>query len=343
MGQPLNWGILGTGGIARTFCDAIQHSTRANLIGVASRTPGRADIAKRFPDVEVFPSYKALLTTREIDAVYVATNHSTHVEMAKKAARAGKHIICEKPVGVSLEEARELYDIVKASGVFFMEAYMYRFHPQICRAIDIVKQGQIGDLRFIQAEFGFNMPFNGKHRIYDPDDFGGGLLDAGGYPLSMARLFAGIAVGKPFARPDELQASLTFHAAGVDNLALATLRFPGNILAQISTGINLAHGQVARLYGTKGSLVMTSPWFGGGIRGGVCDLVLTLDGQAPETIKIDDPVWLYEHEINAVADGVAAAQDEPVWPAVTWQDTLENMEWLEKWRDAGMKRNVRQR
>lgn len=336
MGQALNWGILGTGRIARTFCDAIEHSNRANLIGVASRTPGRPDIAERFAGVKVFPCYEAMLASPEIDAVYVSTNHSTHVELAKNAARAGKHIVCEKPVGISLAETRELLEVVREAGVFFMEAFMYRFHPQIGRAIDIVKQRQIGELRFIQAEFGFNLPFSTEHRIYDASDFGGGLLDAGGYPLSMARLFAGVAVGKPFASPDEMQAALTLHEVGVDNLALATLKFPGNVLAQISTGINLAHGQVARLYGTKGNLVITSPWFGGGAHGGTCDLILTLDGQAPKTITVEDQVWLYEHEVNAVTDGVAAGQVEPNWPAVTWQDTLENITWLEKWHDAGM-------
>lgn len=336
MGQALNWGILGTGRIARTFCDAIEHSDRANLIGVASRTPDRPDIAERFPGVKVFSSYGEMLASTDIDAVYVSTNHSTHVELAKSAARAGKHIVCEKPVGISAAETRELLHVVKEAGVFFMEAFMYRFHPQISRAIDIVKQGEIGELRFIQAEFGFNLPFSTGHRIYDANNYGGGLLDAGGYPLSMARLFAGVAVGEPFASPDELQAALTMHEVGVDNLALATMKFPENVLAQISTGINLAHGQVTRLYGTKGNLVITSPWFGGGIQGGACDLILKLDGQAPKTITVEDEVWLYEHEVDAVTDGVATGQVEPNWPSVTWQDTLENITWLEKWHKAGM-------
>jgi predicted dehydrogenase len=137
-----------------------------------------------------------------------------------------------------------------------MEAFMYRFHPQIAQAIQLVRDGRIGDLRFIQAEFSFNLPFTPAHRIYDARDYGGGTLDAGGYPLSIARLFAGVASGKPFSEPVSLRASATLHDVGVDNLALAILRFPNDVLAEISTGINVEHGQVTRLYGTKGSLII---------------------------------------------------------------------------------------
>ena len=337
MNKPINWGILGTGIIARTFANAIEKSDRAHLSGVASRTPGRSDIVERFPGVRVFDGYDTMLESSEVEAVYISTNHSSHVDLAIRAAKAGKHIVCEKPVGISLAEAQELFDVIKTSDVFFMEAFMYRFHPQIMRAIDIVESGQIGQLRLIQAEFGFNLPFNPSHRIYNPKDHGGGLMDAGGYPLSMARLFAGVGRGKSFANPIELQGMTTLHETGVDNLALATLRFPEDIIAQISTGINMAHGQVTRLYGTKGNLKILSPWFGGGIEGGRSELVLTLDKQAPETLQIDDPVWLYEHEVNALIDGVSRGEREPHWPAMSWADSLGNMKWLEIWHRSGQR------
>jgi predicted dehydrogenase len=157
------------------------------------------------------------------------------------------------------------------------------------------------------------------------------VLDAGGYPMSMARLFAGVAQGAPFANPESIQAMATFHESGVDNLALATLRFGGDVLAQISTGISMKHGQVARLFGTSGSLVIRSPWFGGGIRGGRCELELTVEGEEPRTITIDDDVWLYEHEVDALTDGVAGERTEPEAPAMTWADSLGNMAALERW------------
>jgi len=332
MSTVLNWAILGSGRIAGVFAEAIKHSSRANLVSIASRTPDRADLAERFGNLPVL-SYDAAIASPEIDAVYIAVNHADHVGLARKAARAGKHIVCEKPVGVSLAEVEDLFKIVGEAKVFFMEAFMYRFHPQIQRAIDIVSAGTIGELRFIQAEYGFSRPFSGYsgHRLYRRDAYGGAVLDAGGYPMSMARLFAGIAQGAPFADPEALQAVATFHEVGVDTLALATLRFPGDVLAQISTGIAMQHGQVARLYGSHGNLVIRSPWFGGGIHGGRCDLVLTLDGEEARTIPIDDEVWLYEHEVNALTDGVAAGRTEPEAPAMTWADTLGNMAALEWW------------
>jgi predicted dehydrogenase len=329
MSTTLNWGILGSGRIARVFADAIEHSGRARLVAVSSRTPDRADIAERFRDIPVL-SYDALLASAEIDAVYIAVNHAGHVELARKAAQAGKHIVCEKPVGVSLAEVEDMFAVIAQSNVFFMEAFMYRFHPQIQRAIDIVRAGTIGQVRFIQAEYGFSRPFSG-HRLYRPHEYGGGVLDAGGYPMSMVRLFAGVAQGASFANPEALQAMAAFHEVGVDILALATLRFPGDILAQISTGISMKHGQIARLYGTSGNLVIHSPWFGGGIHGGRCDLTLAVEGEDPRTIAVDDDVWLYEHEVNALTDGVAAGRVEPEAPALTWADTLGNMAALERW------------
>lgn len=325
----LNWGLLGSGRIARTFADAIERSDRAQLVAVSSRTPGRPDIAERFPGLPIL-SYEALIALPEIDAVYIAVNHAGHVALARAAARAGKHIVCEKPVGVSLAEVEDMFAVIRESDVFFMEAFMYRFHPQIQRAIDIVRAGTIGDVRLIQAEYGFSRPANG-HRLYRPHEYGGGVLDAGGYPMSMARLFAGVARGAPFANPVSVQSLATFHEVGVDMLALATMRFPGDVLAQISTGIAMKHGQVARLYGTGGHLIIRSPWFGAGIHGGPCELELVVEGEAPRVLAVDDPVWLYEHEVNALTDGVADGRREPEAPAMTWADTLGNMAALERW------------
>ena len=119
MSTPLNWGILGSGRIARTFADAIEHSARARLVAISSRTPDRPDIAARFGGLPVL-SYEALIASPEIDAVYIAVNHAGHVGLAKAAARAGKHIVCEKPVGVSLADVEEMFAVIGESKVFFM-------------------------------------------------------------------------------------------------------------------------------------------------------------------------------------------------------------------------------
>ena len=335
MDRTLNWGVIGSGHIARTFADALEHSSRANFVGVASRTPDRPDIVDRFSGVEIFPSYAALIESARVDAVYIATNHSSHVGLAKQAASAKKHIVCEKPVGISLAETEEMFSVVRDNEVFFMEAFMYRLHPQITAAIELVKSGRIGALKLIQAEFGFKLPYPGDHRIFDASDYGGGTLDAGGYPLSMARLFAGIADGQQFADPISIQSTSTRHESGVDDLAMAILEFPNRVMAQVSTGVRLNFGEIVRLYGTDGSLTIQSPWFGGGVTGGVCNLVISPDGGPEKTIVVNDDVWLYEHEINALTDAVESGRVEPAYPAMSWVDTIGNMTWLEKWSVGG--------
>jgi predicted dehydrogenase len=325
----LRWGILGSGRIARVFADAIEHSGRGTLQAVSTRTPDRPDVAERFGYLPVL-SHESLIASPEIDAVYIAVNHADHVAMAEKAARAGKHIVCEKPVGVSLAEVERMLGVVGDSGVFFMEAFMYRFHPQIRRAIEIVKDGTIGEVRFIQADHGFSRPFS-NHRLYRANEYGGGLLDVGGYPMSIVRLFAGVARGERFANPLSLQGMANFHEVGVDILAVASMQFPGGILAQISAGMAMKHGQVCRIHGTGGSLTIRSPWFGGGIHGGRSQLELAVAGEELQVIEIDDPTWLYEHEVNALTDGVAAGRTEPEAPAMGWADTRGNMAALEWW------------
>ena len=146
-----------------------------------------------------------MLADPDIDAIYIATPHPFHAEWAIKAAEAGKHVLCEKPMALTAFEADAMIHAARKAGTFLGEAFMYRLHPQTERLVELVRTGAIGEVRMIKSSFGFAMPgFQPEHRLFANDLAGGGILDVGGYPVSMARLIAGAAAGKPFAEPDKV-------------------------------------------------------------------------------------------------------------------------------------------
>ncbi len=147
---------------------------------------------ERFPNARIVHGYEALLNESDIDAIYIATPHTGHAEWAIKALRAGKHVLVEKPIGLSAFEAEAIFHEARKAGKFAGEAFMYRFHPQTRRLIELIKEGAIGDLRIIRSSFGFNMGrVQPDHRLFANATAGGGILDVGCYPVSMARLIAG--------------------------------------------------------------------------------------------------------------------------------------------------------
>ncbi|MEK7766115.1 MAG: Gfo/Idh/MocA family oxidoreductase, partial [bacterium] len=156
MTGKLKWGILSTGRIAKTFANGLKTSKTGILMAVGSRTQAAAEaFGKEFGITRCHSSYEALLADSEVQAVYIATPHPGHAEWAIKAAEAGKHILCEKPLGLNYPEAMAIVDAAAEHDVFLMEAFMYRCHPQIAKLVELIKANAIGEVRVVQATFSF--------------------------------------------------------------------------------------------------------------------------------------------------------------------------------------------
>lgn len=188
----------------------------------------------------------------------------------------------------------------------------------------------------IKSSFGFAMPhFMPEHRLYANDLAGGGILDVGGYPVSMARLIAGAAVGGPFAEPDKVVGAAHLGQSGVDEWASALLQFPGGIVAEVSCSVSLNQDNVLRILGTKGRIEVPDFWFAGGDRNvglGKID-VIGSDG-ARQTISVGETRHLYAFEVDAAGDAILAGQQEFAWPGMAWADSLGTLRVLDKWRVA---------
>ncbi|MER8629730.1 aldo/keto reductase [Mesorhizobium opportunistum] len=333
---PIRWGILGPGGIAQAFAGGVAASHTGKLVAIGARNPAKPGLAENFPGARILDGYEALLADPDIDAVYVAVPHPGHAQWAIRAAEAGKHVLCEKPLALTAFEADAMIHAARKAGTFLGEAFMYRLHPQMLKLVELIKSGVIGEIRMIKSSFGFAMPgFMPQHRLYANELAGGGILDVGGYPVSMVRLIAGAAAGKPFIEPDRVVGTAHLGQSGVDEWASALLHFPDGIVAEVSCSISLNQDNVLRILGTKGRIEVPDFWFAGGNRDvglGHID-VIGADGSR-ETISVNEKRHVYSFEVDGAGEAIRAGRQEFAWPGMGWADSLGTLRVLDRWRAA---------
>ncbi len=331
--SPLRWGILSTGRIAGVFAQGVAASKSGRVVAVGSRTPEAAQIfATTHGIARAHGCYEALLADPEVEAVYIATPHPQHAEWVVKAAEAGKHILCEKPMGLNHGEGMVMVQAAREHGVVLMEAFMYRCHPQTSKIVELIRSGALGTVGMVQAAFSFKTDYNPTSRLWANDAGGGGILDVGCYAVSMARLVAGAASGKPFLDPVAVTGAGVLHPeSGADVYAAATLSFANGVIAQVSAGVGLTQENVVRIYGTAGWLLVPSPWVINR-EGGSSKLLLHKPGaSAPEEIVVEGGP-LYALEADAFAAAVRAGLRDV--PQMRTDDTLGNLAALDQWRAA---------
>ncbi|WP_108460113.1 aldo/keto reductase [Devosia naphthalenivorans] len=340
--QKIRWGIIGPGSIAKAFQGGVAGSQHGVLAAIATRDPNKPNLATDFPGARIVHGYDALLADPEIDAVYIAVPHTGHAEWAIKAAEAGKHVLVEKPLALSSFEMDAVFHAHRKAGTFAGEAFMYRLHPQTAKLGELIRSGAIGEVRMIQSSFGFSMgKFQPQHRLFASSLAGGGILDVGGYPVSMARFIAGQAMGKPFADPVKVAGTAKLNAEGTDDWAAAVLTFENGIVAQVSCAVMANLDNVLRIHGSEGRIEVPDFWFAGGDRTkGVGRIDIIKKGHT-ETISVGEERHVYSFEVDAAAQAIFAKRNELAAPGMSWADSLGNARVLDAWRkDAGIEYSV---
>ncbi len=332
--EKLRWGIIGTGAIAGDFATALRDSTKCEVVSAAGSSPEKSRaFAERFGLPRSAESIGALLADRAVDAVYIATPHPMHEAHALLAIDAGRAVLCEKPLTVDAAGAERVIGAARRKGVFLMEAFMYRCHPLVAEVADKLRQGAVGTVRHIRADFGFFAERRPEHRLFNPELAGGAILDIGCYPASFARLVAGLAVGIPFDEPAEVCATGQHGPTGVDELALAQLRFDSGVTAQLACSIHHDLGTGAWVFGDEGVLHIPDPWLPLGDRHGrTTRYRLTTHGRPEQWFEVAAPLATYAIEAELVASMPPGTTEAP-WPAMGWGDTLGNMRLLDRWRE----------
>lgn len=248
----LRWGILSTARIGtRRVIPAILRSETGTVAAIASRNGEKArEVAARFGIPRAHGAYEDLLADPEVDAVYIPLPNSLHKEWTMRAAEAGKHVLCEKPLGLDAAQAQAMVDAVARAGVLLQEAFMYRFHPQIERLVHLVRDGAVGRPWLVRAAFSF--PVRSEEDIRLSRDLGGGgLLDVGCYGVNISRLLLG--------EPEHATAAATYEG-GVDVRLAGLLSFPDGAAALLDCGLRAADRQFCEVVGTEGTITLPRPF-----------------------------------------------------------------------------------
>jgi predicted dehydrogenase len=250
--KALRWGILGCAPIAeRALIPALREARNAELHGLAARDASRARAwAAKHGFAKAYPDYAALLDDPEIDAVYIPLPNHLHALWAVRAAAAGKHVLCEKPMALGASEVRRMIRAADRAGTLLMEAFMYRFHPLFEKALALVRGGSIGEVRFVRGAFTFAYAGASDNYRWDPASGGGALFDVGCYPLSAVRAVLA-------AEPVSVFARARFHPErGVDMSAALILEFPDRRYAHCDCGFESQYQSSLEVVGTDGRLVL---------------------------------------------------------------------------------------
>jgi len=319
MAESLKWGILATGSIARQFAGGLKQSKTGTLVSVGSRSLETAtEFTKKFGG-KPFGSYDEVLADPEVEAVYIATPHHMHYDWTIKCAEAGKAILCEKPFTLNAFEAQRALNEVRKHKVFFMEAFMYRCHPQTLRVKELVDSGAIGKVQVIQAEFGFAAGRDWTNFRASGDLGGGGLMDVGTYCVSFARLLVG-------AEPTRAFYAAEITDKGYDAAGSGALAFPAGVSAHFGTGVHVNLRNDITIYGSEGRIHVPSPWKCSGGK-------VSVERYGHETEHFE--MGSTNDELYAIeADTVAQFLEKKECPYMTLEDTINNLRTLDMLRES---------
>ena len=314
----LRWGILGTGNIAGKFAtDLGKLGGRAILAAVGSRSrPKAVEFAERHQAWRGYPGYQQVLDDPEVDAVYISLPNQEHCRWSLAASAAGKHVLCEKPAGMTAVEVEAMTAAAAQAGTLWLEAFAYRCHPRYARLAELLNNDAIGRPRLAQASFCFDGRALGRPRLWDPAMGGGALMDVGVYPLSLLRLIARFCGDDT---PTAISATGDI-VGGVDHCSAGTLRFPSGLIATWQTAISVQAPSIAHIFGDAGSIEIRAPWR--------CDeptFIIRRPGQADEVVIVDDGEPLYGREALTVARFAGVGQA----PACTWADSIAQAQLLD--------------
>jgi predicted dehydrogenase len=287
----LRWGFLSTARINQALLDPLRTSKRNRLLAVASRSQDKAgEYARKNRVKRAYGSYADLLADPDIDVIYNPLPNHLHAEWTIKAVQAGKHVLCEKPLALSLAEVDAISAAAEKYGKVVVEAFMYRSHPQTLKAREVVASGKLGKVKLVRGSFTFVMTNPDDYR-WKPEMGGGGLWDVGCYPLSCTRLMLGM-------EPLEVFGWQVTGPTGVDEVFAAQMRFPEDVYAQLDCSIKIPYHVFMEIIGDEATLIIPKP-FNPGVKE---TLYLTRGGKV-ETIAVKGRES-YASEVEDMADAI---------------------------------------
>ncbi|HET6594978.1 MAG TPA: Gfo/Idh/MocA family oxidoreductase [Anaerolineales bacterium] len=306
--KVLNWGLLSTARINRALIPPLRASKRNQLVAVASRSQDSADqYAREWKISRAHASYEALLADPEIDVIYNPLPNHLHAEWTIRAVEAGKHVLCEKPLALNVEEVDAIQETARKHGRIVMEGFMYRHHPQTLKVQELMKSGALGTLKLIRGSFSFVLSRGGDVRL-KPEMGGGSIWDIGCYPISYARMVVG-------ANPFEVFGWQVTGPTGIDETFVGQMRFANDVLAQFDSSFVIPFHTFMEIVGSEGTLNVPHPF-----RPATDEKIFLTRGDKTETIKVPGQE-LYIGEVENMADAILLGHE----PRVSLADSRSNV------------------
>ncbi len=296
MTKTLKWGLLSTARINRSLIPPLQVSKRNHLLAVASRSQETADAYAKEKKIErAYGSYESLLADPDIDVIYNPLPNHLHAEWTVKAVEAGKHVLCEKPLALRVEEVDAIRSAAHKHGRVVAEAFMYRHHPQTLKVLEIVRSGSLGTLKLIRGSFSFILSREGDVRL-SPEMGGGSIWDVGCYPISYARAVLG-------EEPLEVFGWQVTGPTGIDETFVGQMRFREDVHVQFDSSFVIPFHSFMEIVGSEGTLNIPRPF-----KPGVNEKIYLTRGDKTETITVKGQE-LYIGEVEDMADAILLGRD----------------------------------
>ena len=308
MDKILNWGLLSTARINRALIPPLRVSKRNRLLAVASRTQESAAMyAREWEIPRAHGTYETLLADPEIDVIYNPLPNHLHAAWTIKAVEAGKHVLCEKPLALNVDEVDAIKDAARKHGRVVMEAFMYRHHPQTLKVQEIVRGGSLGTLKLLRGSFTFFLSRKRDVRL-SLEMGGGSIWDVGCYPISYARILVG-------ENPLEVFGWQVTGPTGVDETFVGQMRFANDIHAQFDSSFVFPFRAFMEIVGSEGKLIIPAPF-----KPGVDEKIHLAQGERTETIEIKGQE-LYLGEVENMADAILLGHE----PRISLDDSRANV------------------
>jgi predicted dehydrogenase len=339
--KQIRWGIIGLGNIASKFAEGFNYAKNAKLFAISSRSEAKLlAFKKKFQihDNYCFTNYNSLLECKDLDIVYIALPHSLHHEWVIKSIEKKKNILVEKPATVNFSQMENIKSNLENKNIFFSEAFMYRYHPQIIKVVDLLKNKVIGNLVSMESFFGFDAlgkkkifgielkkKPNRNYRLYNKELGGGAILDVGCYPVSFSILIASLISKFDFNNIKILNKKKEIGPTGVDMDSFAEINFENNFKSTVGASLIQNLGKKTKIIGTKGELILDDTWAPSNLS------LIRITGENKEIIEIRCHNNIYTYEIEILSKCILENKKEPNFPGMTINETLENMRILDKW------------
>jgi len=339
--KKVNWGIIGLGAIASKFADGFKYSEKATLLGIASKDSNKIKRFKENYDISenyCYDNYQGLINNQEIDIIYIALPTFLHSEWAISSLKAGKRVLVEKPATINALEAKEIKENFVNEKTFFTEAFMYLYHPQIKKVIELIKAGKIGELVSMESFFGHDImtkktflgfkkkkKINPENRLYNKKMGGGVILDLGCYPISFSTTIASLISKVNYDNVQLLNKKKDIGATNVDLNSYVQLKFENGFKATIEVSFKNNLGKQTKIIGTKGELTIEDTWTANTSR------IKIKKDNGDEIININSIENIYSYEIENLSQCILENKTKIDFPGLTIDNIIGNMKIIDEW------------